>query len=122
MMSGDDAAIAEGRSQIGNIEGAETKKALGFNSAITLTLEASYELIGQRVKAALGRLGNFKPYVVKTPVTLDVSFKNYRPVEMLSYLHSIQRIDSHTIRFVGKDMIEIADFVDFLDYSPDLAP
>lgn len=122
MMSGDDAALAEVRSQIGNIEGAEIKKTLGFNSAVTLTPEASYELIGQKVKAALGRLSGFKPYVVKTPVTIDVSFKNYRPAEMLSYLHSIQRVDSHTIRFVGKDMIEIADFVDFLDYSPDLAP
>jgi D-amino peptidase len=122
LMSGDDAAIAEVRSEIGDIEGAETKKSLGFNSAVTLTPEASYELIGQKVKAALGRLSAFKPYVVKSPVTLDVSFKNYRPVEMLTYLHSIQRVDSHTIRFVGKDIIEVANFVNFLHYSPGLAP
>lgn len=122
MISGDDAAVAEVRSQVGNIEGAETKKTLGFNSAITLTPEASYELIGQKVKVALGRLNDFKPYVVKTPVIFEVSFKNYRPVEMLTYLRMIQRVDSHTIRFVGKDMLEIADFVDFLDYSLDLAP
>ena len=33
MMSGDDAAIAEVRKAIGNIEGAETKRTLGFHSA-----------------------------------------------------------------------------------------
>jgi D-amino peptidase len=122
MMSGDDVAIAELRSQIGDIEAAETKKSLGFNSAITLTPEASYELIAQKVKAALGRLGDFKPYVLKNPVTIDVSFKNYRPVELLGYLPSIHRIDPHTVEFVGKDIIEVADFVNFLDYSPDLKP
>lgn len=122
MMSGDDAAIKEVRAQIGNIEGAETKKTLGFNSAITLTPEASYEVIGNKVRAALGRLGDFKPYSIPGPLTLDLTFKNYRPAEILAYLHSVQRTDSHSIRFVGKDIIEIADFLAFLDYSPDLAP
>jgi D-amino peptidase len=75
------------------------------------------------VKAALKRLGDFKPYVVKTPVTLEISFKNYTPAEMLSYLRSVQRVDSHTIRFVGKDMAEVSDFVDVVDgYSAELTP
>ena len=75
------------------------------------------------MRAALKRLGEFKPYVVKTPVTLEISFKNYMPAEMLSYLRSVQRVDSHTIRFVGKDMAEVSDFVDVVDgYSADLTP
>ncbi|MBI3585591.1 MAG: M55 family metallopeptidase [Ignavibacteriales bacterium] len=114
MMSGDDAAIEEVRSLVGNIEGAETKKTLGFHSANTITPEASYELIGQKVKAALKRLKDFKPYVVKSPVTVEVSFKSYRPVEALSYLKVIERTNSHTIRFQGKDMMEISDFMEFL--------
>jgi D-amino peptidase len=123
MVSGDDAAIAEIRARLGNIEAAETKKTLGFHSANTLTPDASCELIGERVKAALGRLGDFKPYVVASPVTLDVSFKSYLPAEVLAYLRNIQRVDSHTIRFVGKDMTEVADFVEFIDnYRADLTP
>ena len=47
------------------------------------------ELVDSGAVRALGR--DFKPYSVKTPVTLDVTLKNYRPVGMLSYLHSIQR-------------------------------
>ncbi len=123
MAAGDDAAMAEIRAQIGNIETAETKQTLGFHSAKTLTPEASYEVIAQKVKAALARRTDFKPFILKTPVTLEVSFKNYLPAEVLSYLRNVERVNSHTIRFVGKDMTEVADFVDFLDtYSPDLAP
>jgi D-amino peptidase len=121
--SGDDAALEELKSRLGNIETAETKKNLSFHSAETLTPEASCERIGAGVKAALIRLHEFKPYIVKTPVTLEISFKNYMPAQMLSYLRTVQRVDSHTIRFVGKDMAEVSDFVDVVDgYSPDLAP
>jgi D-aminopeptidase len=61
--------------------------------------------------------------LVKTPVTLELTFKNYTPVEILSYLRSVQRIDSHTIRFTGKDMAEVDDFVEFVDnYNPEMTP
>jgi|SRR5579859_147883 len=121
--SGDDAAMEELKSRLGNIETAETKKNLSFHSAETLTPEASCEKIGTGVKAALARLHDFKPYLIKAPVTLEISFKNYMPAQMLSYLRIVQRVDSHSIRFVGKDMAEVSDFVDVVDgYSPDLAP
>jgi D-amino peptidase len=121
--SGDDAAVEELKARLGNIETAETKKSLSFHSAETLTPEASCERIAAGVKAAVARLHEFKPYTIKTPVTLEISFKNYMPAQMLGYLRTVQRIDSHTIRFVGKDMTEVSDFVDVVDgYSPDLAP
>src|SRR5688572_19480912 len=60
MMSGDDAAIAEVRKAIGNVEAAETKRSLGFHSALTITPGASTHLIGQRIAAAFKRRGDFK--------------------------------------------------------------
>ena len=115
MISGDDAVIPEARSLLGNIEAAEVKKSLGFHSANTLTPEAARELISLKVKAALKRLKEFRPHVLKTPVTLDVSFKHYQVSERLAYLRGVERTDSHSIRYVGKDMIEIADFMEFLE-------
>ena len=115
MISGDDAVIPEARSLLGNIEAAEVKKSLGFHSANTLTPEAARELIGLKVRTALKRLKDFRPYIVRTPVTLDVSFKHYQVSERLAYLRGVQRTDSHSIRYVGKDMIEIADFMEFLE-------
>ena len=123
MISGDDAAVEEVRSLVGNIEAAEVKKSLGFHSANTATPEASQELIAQKVKSALRRLKDFKPYKAKTPVILELGFKHYRPVEVLAYLKGVERIDSHTIRFVGKDMMEVADFELFVTtYSFNLEP
>jgi D-amino peptidase len=122
-VSGDDVAVAEIKSRLGDIETVETKKSLGFHSAETLTPEVSCERIFIGVKSALSRVHDFKPYVIKTPVTLEITFKNYTPAELLSYLRSVQRVDSHTIRFVGKDMDEVDDFEEFVgNYNADLAP
>jgi D-amino peptidase len=123
MMSGDDAAIAEVRKAIGNIEGAETKRSLGFHSASTITPLASYDLIRQRVRAALGRLQDFKPYKVAGAVTVDVSFKNYMPAEVLAFLPAFERTDSHSIRFRAKDMVEASAIMEFIsEYRPDITP
>lgn len=121
--SGDDAAVEEIKSRLGNIETVETKKSLSFHSAETITPAASCERILSGVKSALSRLREFKPYVIKTPVTLEITFKNYMPAEVLGYLRIVQRVDSHTIRFVGKDMDEVDDFEEFVsNYGADLAP
>ena len=123
MISGDDAAIEEVRSLVGPIEAAETKKALGFHSANTLTPEASCALIAAKVKAALARRREFKPFVVPSPVTVELSFKSYMPAEVLAYLRTVERTDSHSIRFRAGDVAEAADFIEFvLNYSPSLEP
>lgn len=123
MVSGDDAAVAETTALLGNIEGAVVKWNYGFHSARTLMPDAAYDLIREKVKRAMGRIKEFKPYKVSTPVQLDVRFKNYRPAEMLSYLPIVQRTDSHSIRFQGKDMPEVSKFIEFiLNYEPGLTP
>ena len=123
MISGDDAAIAEVRKAVGNIEGAEVKRSLGFHSASTLTPQAAYGLITDSVKAALGRRSEFKPFKVQTPITVDVSFKNYMPAEILAYLPLFERVDAHSIRFRARDMVEASAIMNFIgDYRPDITP
>ena len=123
MISGDDVIIEETRALLGDIEGAVVKEAISFHSAKTLMPEAAFELIREKVTTALQRLDEFEPYELETPITLDVRFKNYRPSEMLAYLSIVERTDSHSIRFVGKDMVEVSKFLEFiLTYDPSLAP
>ena len=123
MISGDDAAIEEVRKAVGNIEAAETKRNLGFHSANTLTPQASAALIGERVRAALGRKSDFKPYKVQFPVTVDVSFKNYLPAEVLAYLPLFERTDAHSVRFRAKDMADASRIMNFIgEYRPDITP
>jgi D-amino peptidase len=123
MISGDDAAVKEAQALLGPIEGAVVKWNYGFHSARTLTPEASCERIREAAKAGLARLSQMKPYELKTPVTLDVRFKNYRPSEVLAYLPIVERTDAHAIRFRGKDMLETIRFLEFvMYYEPGLAP
>ena len=123
MISGDDVVVKETTELLGDVEGAVVKWASGFHSATTMTPEASYQLIREKVRKAVGRIKDFKPYRITSPVRLDVRFKNYRPSEVLSYLSIVQRTDAHSIRFVGKDMIEVSKFLEFINtYDPSLEP
>jgi len=123
MISGDDAIVKEATDLLGSIEGAVVKWSVSFHAAKTLTPEMAYELIREKTKKAIQRIKEFKPYKVKQPVQLDVRFKAYRPSELLAYLPIVQRTDSHSIRFIGKDIIEVSKFLEFItNYEPSLEP
>lgn len=123
LITGDAAIVKEARSLLGDVEGAVVKWPLGFHSARTVTPDASCELIKEKARSAVARAGAFKPYRLKTPVELELRFKNYRPAEVLAYLPNVERADAHTIRFRGKDILEVARFLEFvLHYEPGLAP
>jgi D-amino peptidase len=123
MVTGDDQIVAETKQRLGNIEGVAVKRAIGFHGAATLLPEVAQARIRQTAKTAVTRRAEMKHYTMTKPLTVEVSFKNYRPVEMLSYLSNIQRIDSHTVRYVAKDMIDVSKFLEFVtNYDPATTP
>ncbi|MGB3564872.1 MAG: M55 family metallopeptidase [Thermoanaerobaculia bacterium] len=123
MISGDDVTVEETRRLLGRVEGAAVKRAISFHSAATMTPQAAQKLIREKVEAGLDSLGQFEPYVLTPPIHLDVTFKNYRPAELLAYLSSVERTTAHSIRFTGEDMVEIFKFLEFmLSYRADLEP
>lgn len=123
MVSGDDAVVKETQALLGDVEGAVVKWASGFHSARTIMPDASYQLIRDKVRKAVGRISDFKPYKLAGPIEVDVRFKNYRPAEVLSYLSIVERTDAHSIRFKGKDMVEVSKFLQFIvTYEPALEP
>jgi D-amino peptidase len=123
MITGDDAIVEETKQRLGNLEGVIVKHAIGFHSVSTMVPEKAAALIHARAKIAVGRRAEMKPYTMSKPVTVEVSFKNYRPVELLGYLSNVQRIDAHTVRLVGRDMIEVSKFLEFVtSYDPTMTP
>ena len=123
MITGDDAIVNETKQRLGNLEGVAVKRAIGFHSAATLTPEVAQGRIRQQAKVAVARRAEMKPYSMTRPVTVEVSFKNYRPVELLGYLPNVQRVDAHTVRFTGRDMLEISKFLEFVtSYDPTMTP
>jgi D-amino peptidase len=123
MISGDDAIVEEATRHLGDLEGAVLKWNHGFHSATTLMPEAANRVIREKATAALARIEDFQPYRLEEPIRVEVSFKNYLPAELLAYLSIVDRVDSHTIAFTGKDMIEVSRFLAFMGrYSPDITP
>lgn len=122
-VTGDDAAVGELQKLLGPVEGAVVKRAISFHAAQTMTPEAAQALIREKVKAGVLRRAELKPYVLTNPVRLDVSFKNYRQAEMLGYLSIVQRTTSHSIRYVGKDILDVSRFFQFIEsYDSGLTP
>jgi D-amino peptidase len=123
LITGDDSIVAESKQRFGPIEGVAVKRAIGFHSAATMTPEAGQNAIRQRAKVALERRADMRPYKIARPLSLEVSFKNYRPVELLGYLAGIERIDSHTVRYAARDMADVSKFITFVtSYDPTLTP
>lgn len=122
-VSGDDAAVAEVSRFTGRIPGAVVKRAISFHAAEVMTPRASQDLIRTRVKAGVEQRGSARPYTIRGPVTLELSFKHYRAAELLAYLPIVTRVDAHTIRFVGRDIVEVSRFIEFVNsYAPDITP
>jgi D-amino peptidase len=123
LVTGDDATIRETRSLLGNVEGAVVKDAIGFHSAICLTPTVARDRIRESASIALRRLDTFEPYRVEVPVVLEISFKHYRPAELLAFLPNLERPSARTIRASCEDMIAVSKLLQFvLSYEPGLEP
>lgn len=122
-ISGDDAAVAELQRLVPGAEGAVVKRAISFHSANTMTPAAGQALIREAVKTGLAKRGSIRPNVLRGPLRLDITFKNYTPAEITTYLPGIERVDAHTIRFTARDITEVARFIQFLTtYNAAMTP
>ncbi len=123
LITGDDVAVAELQAAVDGVEGAVVKRALGFHSAETLTPTAAQALIRRQAEVAVRNRDRASAVQMTTPVTVDLTFKNYRPAEVLAFLPNIDRVDARTVRFVGSDMLEVAAFMAFVgNYEAGLSP
>jgi D-amino peptidase len=123
MISGDADAVGELQEIAPAAEGAVVKRSISFHSAATMPPEQSQALIKAKARAAMERLKEMKPYVVRGPVQLEITYKNYTPAEMMAYMPGVERVDAHTIRYTGKTILEVSRFMGFATgYRPDLTP
>ncbi len=123
MISGDNTATSEAASLIGDIEQAVVKWAYGFHSGRTLLPTAAKAVIAEKAAKGMAKIGKLKPYTLKGPIQLDITFQSYQPSEVLAYLPIVERIDARTVRYVGADMVEVSKFLQFVEsFSADLKP
>ena len=122
MVAGDDAYIEHAKSVLPNVEGVTTKWAISSSCTRTLMPKVGQKLVAQGVENALARLDQFKAQPIPENSVLEVVCKQQKAAELLDYLPNVERTDNFTIRFVGKDMVEIAKFLQYLIASGSLTP
>jgi D-amino peptidase len=123
MVSGDDAICQEVTTTMPQCEPAIVKQAISYHSANSLAPADAIDVLRSSTRRAIDRRREIKPSVLSGPVTMDLTFKNHRPTELLAYLPDVEQLDAHRVRFVGNDILEISSFFEFaLNYSPDLKP
>ncbi len=84
--SGDRASCEEAKALIGDIETAEVKKAISRTSARILAPVKARELITEKVKKAVERASEFKPFKIKFPAEIKIETQKTDTAE--AYLKS----------------------------------
>ena len=102
-ISGDSKGIDEARSLLGKREYAKVKESLAESSAICLTPDITSNLIRNKAKEAVEKIANFKPFIIKSPIELKITYRNLKDV--LSY-SSLKKINK-TIIAKGDSLIEL---------------
>lgn len=130
LISGDEHAVGElqrltaaAGSANGGAEGAVVKRSISFHAAAVMTPAESQALIRTRARAAITRLRDFRPVPARGPFTLDLTYKNYTPAEMMAYLPGTERVDAHTVRYRAATIADVSRFISFATgYRSDLTP
>lgn len=123
LVTGDEAAAADLRAVAPDVEAAVVKRSISFHSAATATPQAAQQLIRVKVQQALARRQSIRPVARAASVTVDLTFKNYMPSLVLSYLPMFTRVGSHGVRFQARDMVEATRIMQFVgSYEAGLTP
>ena len=111
LVSGDQAAIAEVRELVPDIEGVQVKEAIGTAAARSLRPEEAVRLIREGVARAIRRRGEIEPVPAGLPARFEVSFTDPSLALMAEQIPTVERTGPHTIAFAADDYLEGYRFV-----------
>jgi len=107
-LSGDQAAADDLRAIVPNAELAVVKEGFSNYVCLSLSAQASRNLIRERAKNSMKIIGTVKPYKVEGPVTIEIEHTSRSALEADAQQgHAdAEVIDARTMRFRGKDFLE----------------
>ena len=111
MVAGDQHVAKEALKTFGPVETVITKESLGWLSAKSRHPKFICQEIKEKSRKAVQRIKELNPYVVKTPVRMELTFKNIYDAEALSYLPWVKRKDGKTILVETESIIDINHFL-----------
>ncbi len=98
LVTGDDAACAEGRELLGDgLTTVAVKTGLGASSARQIPPVRARTMIEEGARTALSALGAVKPWSPGSPCEIRVEFKHTLAPDALRFRAGVERIDDRTI-------------------------
>jgi D-amino peptidase len=107
MVSGDDGAEEETRELLGDVEFACVKQSTGEASALCLPPVQTANLIREKVRSALGRLGDFKPYATPRPYTIELEFFDGSSAARAVSIDGVEKSNETTVVMAGGDLQQL---------------
>jgi D-amino peptidase len=111
MVAGDQNVVAESRKVFGNVETVQTKTSLGWLSAMSPHPKLICQKIKEAAKRAVERIREIKPYRIKAPLRMELTFKHIYDAEAFAYLPWVERVGGKTIAFETNNILDINHFL-----------
>jgi len=106
-ISGDDKACAEAREFLGDVETAQVKIGLGRHTARMLGPKAARELIRERARAALKRIGAIAPFKIDPPYEVKLKYASTSHLDGILFDgQRRERLDGQTVLYRTNDLVE----------------
>jgi len=106
-LSGDQTAAKELKDIVPEAEVAVVKEGLARYTCISLSAQAARELIREKARRAIEKLGQIKPYRVGGPVVFEYEYTTRNSLPMDAHLRpGAEVVNDRTIRYRGKDFME----------------
>ena len=103
LVSGDTATCEEARTLLGDVEVAPTKASISWISAKCPHPSLVLQGIHDAAKRAIGRLGDFKPVQLSSPVTVEIDMVNPNMVPWWLWVPTVEANGPCGIRFQSPD-------------------
>ncbi len=107
LLTGDDAATKELLDIVPEAEVAAVKEGLARNTCISLSAGAARDLIREKARRAMQKVGSIRPYKIGGPVTIEYEYttRNSLPIDA-ALREGAELVNDRTIRYSGKDFLE----------------
>lgn len=112
LVAGDKAICEQVKELFGDVETVAVKEGIG-NAARMLHPKMSQKLIKEKTTEALRRLGDFKPFTLTPPYTMEIVFRNEARAEIASWLPGAKRKNSTTVSYTSSDWMDVLRFFMF---------
>jgi D-amino peptidase len=106
-LSGDEAATNEIHKLIPSIVTVAVKKGYGRKAVLSIHPEIAREKIREGVAKALSGIKNIKPFLPKSPYTLEIKLLGSEMADMCERIPGIKRLANSRISFKNRDYKEI---------------